>query len=106
MNSTERNGLRTWIEVDRRAIRHNVNVFRSLIPKGTKLMAVVKSNAYGHSLIDFSKEMERIGADFLGVDSIAEAVALRHGGIHSTILGLGFSGAEVFSETVKNDISL
>ncbi|HCB35602.1 MAG: alanine racemase [Candidatus Taylorbacteria bacterium RIFCSPHIGHO2_02_49_25] len=106
MNSTERNGLRTWIEVDRRAIRHNVNVFRSLIPKGTKLMAVVKSNAYGHSLIDFSKEMERIGADFLGVDSIVEALALRHEGIHTPILVLGYTVPELFSEAVKNDISL
>src|SRR3989338_8272095 len=106
MNSTERNGLRTWIEVDRRAIRHNVNVFRSLIPKGTKLMAVVKSNAYGHSLIDFSKEMERIGADFLCVDSIVEALALRHEGIHTPILVLGYTVPELFSEAVKNDISL
>ncbi|TSC58936.1 MAG: alanine racemase, partial [Parcubacteria group bacterium Greene0416_79] len=56
-----RNGLRTWIEVDRKAIRHNFNVFKKLIPKRTRLMAVVKSNAYGCGLVDFSREMERLG---------------------------------------------
>ncbi|KKU78271.1 MAG: Alanine racemase [Parcubacteria group bacterium GW2011_GWA2_47_64] len=106
MNDTERNGLRTWIEVDRKAIRHNFGVFKSLIPKRTKLMAVVKSNAYGHSLIDFSKEMERFGADSLGVDSMMEALALRREGVTLPILVLGYTMPELFSEAAKNDISL
>ena len=56
MDVKKRVGLRTWIEVDRKAIRHNLVIFRSLIPKKTKLMAMVKSNAYGHGLVDFSRE--------------------------------------------------
>ena len=104
--SKEREGLRTWIEIDRKAIRHNFGVFKKLISKKTKLMAIVKSNAYGHGLVDFSKEMEKLGADFLGVDSMTEARALRREGIRLPILVLGYTMPELFPEAAKNDISL
>ena len=101
-----KNGLRTWIEVDRRAIAHNYKLFRSLISKKTKLMAVVKSNAYGHSLIDFSREMERLGADWLGVDSIVEALALRREGTRFPVLVLGYTFPDRFKEATEKNISL
>ncbi|TSC84460.1 MAG: alanine racemase [Parcubacteria group bacterium Gr01-1014_17] len=106
MSISEREGLRTWIEVDQKAIKHNFGIFRGLIPKKTKLMAVVKSNAYGHGLVDFSREMERLGADFLGVDSITEARSLRREGIKIPILVLGYTMPELFAEAAQNDISL
>lgn len=106
MNTNGRVGLRTWIEVDRKAIRHNFGVFKKLITPKTKLMAVVKSNAYGHGLVDFSKEMENLGADFLGVDSITEARALRRDGIKMPILVLGYTMPDLFAEAAENDISL
>ena len=105
MNS-HHNGLRTWIEIDRKKIAHNYRVFRSLISKKVKLMAVVKSNAYGHSLVDFSKEITRLGADWLGVDSIVEAVALRREGIVIPILVLGYTLPERMRDAVDHDISL
>ena len=101
-----RNGLRTWIEVDRKAIRHNFNVFKKLIPKRTRLMAVVKSNAYGCGLVDFSREMERLGADWLGVDSMVEARALRREGVKTPILVLGYTLPEHFAEAARDAISL
>ncbi|MBU1160068.1 alanine racemase [Patescibacteria group bacterium] len=100
------NGLRTWIEVDKRAIKHNYKIFRSLIDKKCQLMAVVKSNAYGHSLLDFSKEMEKLGADWLGVDSIVEAESLRQAGIKTKILILGHTLPEKIPSAIKNNISL
>src|SRR3989344_2258899 len=102
----EREGLRTWIEIDRKAVKHNFGVFRKLISKRTKLMAVVKSNAYGHGLVDFSREMEELGADFLGVDSLTEARALRKEGITLPILVLGYTMPELLQEAAENDISL
>lgn len=69
-------------------------------------MAVVKSNAYGHGLVDFSREMERLGADWLGVDSMTEARALRRDGIMLPILVLGYTMPELFSEAAENNISL
>ena len=45
--------------------------------KETILMVVVKSNAYGHGFVPFSKELVRLGVKFLGVDSFDEALDLR-----------------------------
>ena len=106
MEKSQRKGLRTWIEVDKKAVKHNFYVFRSLLDKKTKLMAVIKSNAYGHSLVDFAKEMESLGADFFGVDSILEGLALRKEGIRTPILVLGYTLPEMIELAVLNDISL
>ncbi|OHA26101.1 MAG: alanine racemase [Candidatus Taylorbacteria bacterium RIFCSPHIGHO2_02_FULL_46_13] len=100
------NGLRTWIEVDRKAIADNVKIFRALLGKKTKLMAVVKSNAYGHSLMDFSREVEKLGVDFLGVDSVVEAFALRADGIKTQILVLGYTLPENVARAAEVDVNI
>lgn len=99
-------GFRTWIELDKGAIKHNLAQFRSLISKKTKLCAVVKSNAYGHSIVDFSREMEKIGADWLAVDSVVEGVRLREEGIKLPILVLGYTLPEKLQEAVDANLSL
>jgi len=106
MNKELRKGLRTWIEIDKKAIKHNYSLFRNLIPSNIKLMGVVKSNAYGHNLFEFAKELEKLGVDFLGVDSAVEALALRREGIKTPILVLGFTLPEMFALLVKKDISI
>jgi alanine racemase len=90
-NNKQPDGLRTWIEIDRRAINHNYKTLRGLLQPETKYMAVVKSNAYGHNFIDFSLEVERLGADWIGVDSILEAEALREAGVKVPIFVLGLT---------------
>jgi alanine racemase len=102
----DRAGLRTWIEVDTRALRKNYRIFRAKLQKNTKLMAVVKSNAYGHSLIDFSRTTQRFGAHWFGVDSIVEARALRREGIKKPILVLGSTLPEWYLEAAQNNISV
>ncbi len=102
----DRAGLRTWIEVDARALRKNYRIFRGLIPKKTRLMAVVKSNAYGHSIVDFSKTLNKFGAGWFGVDSIVEARTLRREGIKKPILVLGSTLPEWYVEAAQNNISV
>lgn len=102
----DRNGLRTWLEIDCRAIEKNYRLSRSLIAPKTKLLAVVKSNAYGHGLVDFAKELERLGADWFGVDSVMEGLALRREGIKAPILVLGYTLPDKFTEAAENNISL
>ena len=99
-------GLRTWIDLSRGAIKHNLEQFRSIIFKETKLCAVVKSNAYGHSLVDFSKEMEENGADWLAVDSVIEGIRLREEEIKLPILILGYTLPEKLQEAVDADLSI
>jgi len=99
-------GLRTWIEVDRSRVAKNYATFRKMIKPDCLLMSVVKSNAYGHELISFAKEMETLGVDWLGVDSIVEGTALRKAGIFTPILVLGYTAPECIESAVKHKMSI
>ena len=78
-----------WIEVSKSAFEHNVRTVRALTRPETKLMAVVKSNAYGHGLVATAKIFTKAGADWLGVFSIDEAIELRKKGVRAPILVMG-----------------
>jgi len=98
-------GLRTWIEIDTDALRRNILTFRKLIGPKVKLMAVVKSNAYGHGLWGFAKAAAS-RVDWFGVDSFPEALRLRKEGIKKPILVLGYTLPIFFKEAAKRNISL
>src|SRR3989344_2422300 len=98
--------LKTWIEIDRNAICHNVKIFRSLVERNTKIMAVVKSNAYGHGLWVFSKIAEKAGVGGFCVDSVQEGLRLRKEGIKKPILVLGFTLQSLFENAEKGDITV
>jgi alanine racemase len=97
---------RCWVEVDGRALRHNYRVLRRLLPRRTKLLAVVKANAYGHGLIPTAKELEVIGADWLGVANVAEGVALREAGVRLPILLLSATLPEEMADAVRHKLAL
>ncbi len=99
-------GLRTWIEIDAQKLKANYIIFCKMAGEGTMLMAITKSNAYGHGLLDFSKTMKKLGADWLGVDSIVEALAVRKAGIRIPILVLGYTMHERYAEAARAGISV
>jgi alanine racemase len=103
---TDRQGLRTWIELDRGALSHNLRLFRRLLPPGCRIMAICKSNAYGHGLYDLAPLLEDLGVDWFGVDSIVEAVALRERGIGRPLLVLGYTLPSRFGEAARDGVSL
>lgn len=98
--------LRTWIEIDKGAIAHNYRIFRKLIGSTIKFLAVVKSNAYGHNLLEFAPEMEKLGADWLGVDSLVEAQSARHAGVKIPTLVLGHTLPIFYNEARESEISI
>src|SRR3989344_2695808 len=98
--------LRTWIEIDTKALKNNYREFRRLIGPRCLLMSVVKSNAYGHSLVDFSRAVEHLGADWLGVDLVVEGQSLRKAGLKKPILVLGYTLQSRIENAIKNNISL
>jgi alanine racemase len=97
---------RCWVEVDGRALRNNYRVLRSLVPRTTKLMAVVKANAYGHGLIPMARELEVIGADWLGVANVAEGDVLRAAGVRLPILLLSATLPEEMEDAVRHKLAL
>lgn len=106
MNDDLRKGVRTWIEVDTRALEKNIKLFRSIIDPSVKLCAVVKSNAYGHGLVGFSQVVDKIGVDMLAVDSITEALRLRREAISSPILVLGYTLPEMLTRACDDNIAI
>jgi len=77
-----------------------------LIGPDRLLAAVVKSNAYGHNLIDFSLEAESMDIDLLAVDSIIEGKTLREKGVKKPILVLGYTLKDDVEYAASNNISL
>lgn len=102
MKSTLR---RTWAEVDLDALAHNYNTLKERIGKSVKFLGVVKADAYGHGSVQVSRLLEELGADYLAVSSIDEAVELRHNGITMPILILGHTPKEEVGELIKNNIT-
>jgi len=79
----------TICEIDLSAIRYNLKRIRGYIPGSTKVMAVVKANAYGHGIVEVSDVLNKAGVDYLGVATVDEALAIRRSGIKAPILILG-----------------
>lgn len=98
--------FRTWIEISRSAAEHNYRIFRALINPETKLWAVVKSNAYGHGLLVFSKLIDKIGIDGFCVDSLLEGLKLRKEGIKKSILVLGPTLQNISDLAKKENITI
>ncbi|MDP3244508.1 MAG: alanine racemase [bacterium] len=102
--------MRTWIEIDKQALLHNLGQFLDLIGHEVILMAVVKANAYGHGLKEISLILSEFCSNnaliWFGVDSIDEALFLRRQGIAAPILTLGYVPLDRLSDAIENDIRL
>ncbi|MFN2463493.1 MAG: alanine racemase [Candidatus Dormibacteria bacterium] len=101
-------GRLRWAEVDLAALAHNVGQFRARLGPATRLMAVVKADAYGHGAVPVGQAALRAGADWLAVSTLEEALALRDGGIVAPVLLLGplAAGAEAEAITAKVGVSV
>jgi len=80
---------RTWAEINLDALSENIRAIRNLVKKPTKILAVVKADAYGHGVLESAKTLLENGADYLGVASLDEGIQLRRHGISAPILILG-----------------
>ncbi len=77
-----------WVEIDVGAFASNLRWVRRRLAKGVRLMAVVKSDAYGHGAERVSRLALAQGADCLGVLTLSEARLLRRAGIRRRIVVL------------------
>ena len=92
---------RTWAEVDLDALEDNYKILRQRVPNTAKICCIIKADAYGHGALRVAQLYEALGADFLAVSNIEEAMTVRRGGIKSPLLILGYthpSCAKILSE--------
>lgn len=89
------------LELSLPACRSNYRYFRSLLKPSTKLLVLVKANAYGHGAVEFASMMQAEGADYLAVALPLEGVELRRSGISLPILVLT-AGTDFFPQIIEN----
>ena len=95
-----------WIEVDGSAVRWNLQQFRQRLGKSVALGAVVKSNAYGHGLVEIAGLARESGADWLCVNNADEAKRLREAGHAGRILIMGYVPLDTLEQVVHHGLDL
>lgn len=94
---------RVKAKIDLDAIYHNIQNTREIIHKDTKLMIVIKADAYGHGAIPIALAADVL-VDEYGVAIIEEGIELRRAGIHKPILVLGYTPKENYIDLIEYDI--
>ncbi|MEZ6038513.1 MAG: alanine racemase [Planctomycetota bacterium] len=79
----------TWVEIDLGAVARNVVALRWALPSGCRLVAVVKSDGYGHGMVRVARTALQAGAQELAVATVDEGAALRESGVTAPILVAG-----------------
>ena len=95
---------RAWLEIDLDNLTHNAKTLQEAMPSKCELMAVVKTEAYGHGAFTVSACLNRIGVKAFAVATIDEGIALRKYGIRGEILVLGYTDIHRAAELKKYDL--
>ena len=77
------------VQIARENLLHNIQTYRQHYPR-VQFTPVLKSNAYGHGLVEVARILDTMGVPYLTVDSLYEAWVLRDAGIRSPLLIIGF----------------
>ena len=92
--------------IDPDAIRQNMAVLRSAVPRNAKMMAVVKADGYGHGAETAARAALAGGADALAVATAGEGIQLRKAGVNAPILVLGAASEEDAQPAVLHDLTM
>lgn len=95
---------RVTADIDLDAIYDNISNTRKIINNGTKIMAIIKADGYGHGAVAIAKCIDEI-VDAYGVSNIDEAIEIRKNATKKPILILGYTAKEQFEDVIENDIT-
>ena len=96
---------RTWAEIDLDAPARNYDRIRRHVGEETKLLGVIKADAYGHGAVPVARELEALGASYLAVSNIDECEEVRLGGVKLPVLMLGFTPADQAERILELDMT-
>lgn len=94
---------RAWAKVKLQNIEDNFLEISNYIK--TKVMCIIKADAYGHGILQVAQTLERAKADYFGVATLREAIMLRQSGIRCPILLLGFFEDKYIIDIIENNIT-
>lgn len=86
MHQTLRSKHHAVLEINSEALKNNYTYLKSLLAPNTKIMAMVKANAYGLGAVKIAKILNQLNVDYLGVAYPVEAIKLRKKGIKTPIM--------------------
>lgn len=92
------------VEIDLAALQHNFRMVQQTVKPQTRIMTVVKADAYGHGMLECAKGLYRAGARSFGVAEVWEGVELRRAGIEGEIIVLLGCGSETYEEIIDNNL--
>ena len=96
---------RAYIEIDLNNLSRNAEVLRDAMPQKCELMAVVKTEAYGHGAYEIATHLEKTGIRSFAVATVDEGIKLRKYGIRGEILILGYTDVHRAKELKKFDLT-
>ena len=96
-------GYRVKAIVNLDAIYENMCKLKAMIPSGTKMCAVIKTDGYGHGAVPIAKKVHGV-ADWFAVATTEEALELRDAGVMEPILILGFTQTDCFETLIEHEI--
>ncbi len=97
--------FRVQANINLDAVCNNINEIRQVIKPGTKIMAVIKADGYGHGASHIAAALNDIGVEAFAIAILEEGVDLRRRGIEKPLLILGYTPKEQYADLVKYDIS-
>lgn len=96
---------RAYAEVDLDAILHNIRQMEKRISHKTKIMAIIKTDGYGHGAVPIGKELEKLDVIWgYGTATVEEAEILRRNGLKKPVLVLGATFPEQYEAMAAGDI--
>ena len=97
--------FRTQVKIDLDALEYNFNNIKNKIGNDTKLLAVIKADAYGHDAVTIAKFLDD-KCDMFGVACVEEAIELKKANIKTPVLVLGYVAPQLYDLVVKYDIRI
>ncbi len=96
---------RTWAQINLNAVDYNFYNIKKKLSPATKILCVLKADAYGHGAEYLVKEYEKLGADYYGVSNLDEAIQLRNSGAKKPILIFGYTPPEMAADLCNYNIT-
>src|SRR5213079_3208318 len=104
--SIRRDRRPTWAEIDLGAFTRNVDAIARSLPRGSRLIAVLKANGYGHGAVDLARQCRPDRVAMIAVALLEEAIELRHAGIELPLMVFGPLTREQIAVALDQNVTI
>lgn len=94
----------TVLEINLDSLKENLQLYKNIIPKTTKILVMIKAAGYGTGMVEIAKKLEKSNVDFLGVAYSDEGIELRKNKIKTPILVMNVENKSM-EEVIENKLT-